>query len=301
MNGEKLMGAIGGISDRHVVEFAEVKPVAVHKTLWIKAASAAACLCLIVTGTVFFLQKDSPDTPPHDVSAPTQKGEIIWGIGTGDFEYQDYTALAKKGEIVIANPLKNAMNHPENAEDIFAVSVIEATGADKETIYNTFVKPLNLEEDYLESGIVFATKEQIEAFVCPKNLALVLSLGVAHYGDVPVDEAYLKTVKSETVIVNIYFKFNDDAAVAKHKEQLSGANEEEYEVVRRTIIKDEFNKMVTEFISDYDISEESIKYNSFFTSRITVELHADLLPAIMKDERVCSIFEYQDIHGWDMG
>ena len=60
-------------------------------------------------------------------------------------------------------------------ERLFAVLVTETTGASEEVVYETFVKPLGVEEDYLGAGIIFVTKEQLRELVCPEGLALVLS------------------------------------------------------------------------------------------------------------------------------
>lgn len=48
MNAEGLMRAIGGISDRHIEEFAVVKPVSSTKITWLKIVSIAACFAIIV-------------------------------------------------------------------------------------------------------------------------------------------------------------------------------------------------------------------------------------------------------------
>ena len=48
MNSEGLMRAIGGISDRHIEEFAVVKPVSSTKSTWLKIVSIAACFAIIV-------------------------------------------------------------------------------------------------------------------------------------------------------------------------------------------------------------------------------------------------------------
>lgn len=48
MNAEGLMRAIGGISDRHIEEFAVVKPVSSIKITWLKIVSIAACFAIIV-------------------------------------------------------------------------------------------------------------------------------------------------------------------------------------------------------------------------------------------------------------
>lgn len=48
MSNELLMNAIAEISDRHVLEFMDVKPRKKHKVVWISAISAAACIAMII-------------------------------------------------------------------------------------------------------------------------------------------------------------------------------------------------------------------------------------------------------------
>ena len=47
MNAEKLIRAIGGISDKHIEEFSVVKPVFSTKTTWLEIASIAACIAIL--------------------------------------------------------------------------------------------------------------------------------------------------------------------------------------------------------------------------------------------------------------
>ncbi len=51
MKAEKLMNAIGNINDRHIAEFAVIRQKK-HKTLWFKAALAAACFCIILSAAL---------------------------------------------------------------------------------------------------------------------------------------------------------------------------------------------------------------------------------------------------------
>lgn len=174
MSTEKLMNAISGISDRHITEFAVVRPVVWLRNRRLKIALAAACLCFALTGLAFLLNRggaayvDKTDMP--------QPGMIIWGGGFGDNEWNDYTDIAQMGCVTVAPVLESAMDDPGNGGGIFAVSVTEAGGASKESVYREFVEPLNVYEKYMENGIIFATKEQIESFVCPSDMAIVLSL-----------------------------------------------------------------------------------------------------------------------------
>ena len=49
MNNEQLFEAVAGISDKHILEFMDIKPRKKHKAVWISAVLAAACLLLIIT------------------------------------------------------------------------------------------------------------------------------------------------------------------------------------------------------------------------------------------------------------
>lgn len=174
MSTEKLTNAISGISDRHITEFAVVKPVVWLRNRRFKIALAAACLCFAVTGLAFFLNRGS--AVHVDTTDMPKPGMIIWGGGFGDNEWDDYTGDAQMGCVTVTPVLESAMEAPGNEDGIFAVSVTEAGGAPKENVYREFVKPLNVYEKYMETGIIFATAEQIESFVCPSHMAIVLSL-----------------------------------------------------------------------------------------------------------------------------
>lgn len=49
MNAEKLMKAIGDISDRHIEESAVIRPVSTTKITWFKVVSIAACFAIVLS------------------------------------------------------------------------------------------------------------------------------------------------------------------------------------------------------------------------------------------------------------
>lgn len=67
MNKKLLMDAIGGISDSHIAEFSDVKPLKKSAALWVKIVSAAACLALIMIAIP--LIHNLVNTPGSSVSA----------------------------------------------------------------------------------------------------------------------------------------------------------------------------------------------------------------------------------------
>ena len=82
MNGEKMMRAIGGISDRHIVEFAEVKPYAANRKAWIKYVTAAACICLICIAVFAVIQNRQVPAPPDDVTDRTADNYAALEVGS---------------------------------------------------------------------------------------------------------------------------------------------------------------------------------------------------------------------------
>lgn len=59
MNNERLFEAVAEISDRHILEFIDIKPRQKHKALRISVISAAACLLLTITAVQvgYFIKK----------------------------------------------------------------------------------------------------------------------------------------------------------------------------------------------------------------------------------------------------
>ena len=61
MNAERIMTAIGGISDKYIEKFADIRPCKkehLFSRFWVKYAAVAASICLIIS-TVFILQNQS--------------------------------------------------------------------------------------------------------------------------------------------------------------------------------------------------------------------------------------------------
>lgn len=174
MNAEKLMDAIGAISDRYIEEFAVVKRKA-KSPLWVKLATAAACVCLMLTAA-FGL----PHLLKHKegISYVSDPDETVWGDPKEQEDLSNELDRAAVGSIVISGPLKDAMEERGDDTAIFAVLIMETTGKPREYIYSSFVEPLDVREEYMEHGVVFITERQIRALRCPPDLSIILSLAV---------------------------------------------------------------------------------------------------------------------------
>lgn len=293
----------------------------------IKIAAAAVGLCTAVIGTVILVKNieskggrtnaNTPQESEANVQQPTsgksnaenitqevessvsQPQKVIWA-NSDDQIWKDYTEQSTKGSIILADELKTMMERSESPADIFAVRVTDTTGASDEDIYNNFVKPLGIDEEYIETGVIFATAEQINSFVCPSNLALVLYFAVKPYEDVWINEEYLETAGSEKIKVNVLLKFNGDAVLAKYKDELDALenNDEERLAFRQSIIKKEIAQVMDVFLDDYGISREEVKAG-IFTSQFAAELEPELIANLLKDERIEGILEAVDTPEFD--
>ncbi len=292
----------------------------------IKIAAVAAGLCIAVIGTVVLVKNieqkggrtnaNTPQESEANMQQPTsgkntenitqevetsvsQPLKVIWA-NSDDQIWKDYTEQSTKGTIILADELKIMMEKSENAADIFAVRVTDTTGASDEDIFNTFVKPLGIDEEYIETGVIFATAEQIKSFVCPSNLALVLYFAVKPYEDVWINEEYLETAGNEKIKVNVLLKFNGDAVLAKYKDELDALenNDEERLAFRQSVIKKEIAQVMDVFLDDYGISREEVKAG-IFTSQFSAELEPKLIAKLLKDGRVEGVLEAVDTPGFD--
>lgn len=167
MNAVQLDEAISAISDDYLMEFAQVDSKRAMAFRWF---FAAACLCLIVSVLVISLAVGERFAPPV---APPERN-VIWGEGTEDMRLEEGTV----GEIQIADNLRAAFMQSENHEDVFAIRVIEITGASREEVYTRFIQPLGVHEEYMDKGLIFATQTQVEQMHCPRELGVVFTLAL---------------------------------------------------------------------------------------------------------------------------
>ena len=191
-----LIDAIGYIDDAYLEKYFEMKEDVVcrrkkHRISVIKRyVSIAACICIIVTVFVWFpytLKKQMWETYETmgkfhvtDSESTQERSRVIGAIS--DENIDDYLGLSELGTVVIADTLKNAMESVNEDELIFfTVKLTETTNKEKAYIYDSFVKELGVTEDYMQEGVLYLTKNRIEALECPPDLALVLSLGVYPY------------------------------------------------------------------------------------------------------------------------
>ena len=169
MSIDQLMDAIGELDDGYIEEFAEVKP---PRRIW-GYLSAAACIALLFTLALIWTRGGHTGT--IEPSVPYEK--VIWAVQGGTVS-ADSTEQAKAGEIVITAQLGYALAKSKDPNDVFAVFVDETTGAAPEQIYEEFIKPLGIYEEYLDRRVIFATQEQVNGISSSERFGIVLDLAI---------------------------------------------------------------------------------------------------------------------------
>lgn len=200
MNADQFMAAVDGIKDEYIVECAVKSSIRKRRNLRVWSFSVA-CACffgVLVYSAVYLFT--------------TEQKHIIWNENADMYEYEHYITQASKGEIVITESLLNAAfmltpSGPDEPNDesayLLAVFVMETTGASKDEIYEKFILPLGVKEDYMKSGIIYITKKQLYSIECPDDLAVILSLAVKNNKGV----YHEKTIKNVAVRY-LVFGFN---------------------------------------------------------------------------------------------
>lgn len=199
MKKELIIEAIGNISDRHIMEFTNIDSIS--KTHHItRVFSIVACICIVVTiSTIAGLYCKEQLTSHHG-------GEnIIWG--DGDLHsYGDATKeTAELGVVKVTDELSAAFANSNSESDIFAIEVHEMSGTEKIDIYQQFILKLGVKEDYMENGIIFATKKQVASFECPTDMSIVLYLANKAEKDIVIiSKDNINDFDSEIFLVTVH-------------------------------------------------------------------------------------------------
>lgn len=301
MTAKLLMEAIGDIDESYIMEFVAVKEQKVRKIgVFKKYLALAASIVMVVSTSMVVGKIMSPSvvTPTIDME------QVIWRQGNMSQygEEFDFSKLVT-GNIYIGESLEDAFwNYPAEAT-VFAVSISEETGSSKKEVYERFVKQLDVAEEYMESGVVFATKEQIEGFSCPDDMLILLRHAYKEKRTISVemknvqnsylalsDELYaiinwqIENGLSEKIPVSIEYKDNYDAkeieemayALAKvDKEQMVNAKNEELLVMCDKVAqaRTQLNKLHIQQALEKFVTETGISYSD-------IENSCSLIPMI---------------------
>lgn len=302
MNGKLLMAAIGEVQDRYVMEFAQVEPVKKAQPLGIaKLLPLAACLCLILAGALTLIRpqelpKPQPGTSVPGTAAPSTvpSGNVIWAPGDlHSYEEPGDMALTEPGTIQVDKALTEAFERYSAEHNIFAIEVHELSGADRAAVYEQFVSKLGVAEDYLEHGLLFATRKQVEAFRCPQNMSIVLAWAVPMGENIALNRNNIQNVRSETLAVTVYLDDDVDnvmRALAKYEATMPP---DEYLELWRSSIEEAVEKAIHGVLEDHGISEDTLINKGIYLTNFTAELSKETVERLIGDPRVESITMYE--------
>lgn len=242
-------------------------------------------------------------------TSSTNNGDanIIWGSTIVDFSLDSSNNMHKltsDGRIMMTETLHGALNNPDNIESIFAIYL--HSEINREIIYNEFIKPLNIEEDFLKNGIVFLSKAQFENIMYPQNMSITFALAPnpnIQLGDnVIIDETYLSNMKDDDIIkVQINLLYNQEELEIITDETpymievspgtFSGYTEEY--MANIDYYRTERNKRIRKFYDAYRIPVEK-DYSLFHENNtgltITCDANKILLQKLLSDNRIDNIY-----------
>lgn len=288
MTAKVLMEAIGDIDESYIMEFADVKEQKVRKIdVFKKFLAIAASVVLVVLTSMVVGKIMNPSVVPPTID----REQVVWRQGNMSQygEEFDFSKLVT-GNIYIGDSLADAFWNFPAEETVFAVSISEETGASKEEVYEQFVKQLGVAEEYMESGVIFATKEQIEGFSCPADMLILLRHAYKEKTTISVemknvqnpyptlsDELYaiinwqITNSSSEKIPVSISYIDNYDAKkIEEMAYELANVDEEERHLselekcdkvarARTELNKQHIQQALEKFVIETGISESDIE------------------------------------------
>lgn len=285
MIARNVLDAIGDIDDFYIMEFSKIRQK--KRVVSRRLLAVAACLCLVITAVAvsFMPFSDDPTVPSSAVTIP--KGEVIWGTSDGDLSSNVFDHVSAE-EIFYTDALCAAFSRSVDDTDVFAIKVIEVTGASKEDIYERFVKPLGLYEEYISRGVIFGTQEQIKQIICPAEFGFVFALGSKTSEHILITKRYLETIDDGPIDVMVYISTR---------------------TVPETELLPDFDKIASlylevmqDVIDDYGIQPSQIKSLEPYRNVMYVKLNRDMLFELLNDERISRIWLTDSTaEGFDLG
>lgn len=144
------------------------------------------CASCLLTGCP---AEDLPDTAPTGTPGPTQTNptepEVFtppdWNTLYTVVDYdQSHAMIGKYGEepqsgaLYMSEHLYMYLSSGDLEDQLFGIMVYELTGAPTEEIYENVIKPLGIQENYLEARTIFVTQDQLAAISWPEEYTILL-------------------------------------------------------------------------------------------------------------------------------
>ena len=308
MNAESLMKAIGDIDDRHIEKsmFAE-KKIASKTVKNIYALVASICVFILCSALVYgyYLSICPSDGGGNVVSSETEDEnttpiidirKVVWRTEVHSFEAIDYEKITG-GMTVVAPSLKGAFEQYTDEDVVFAIFVEKVLGSHSE-VYNSFIKEAGVAEEYMEMGLIYATRQQVEKLSCDRNIAVVLHwANKSEEQDVQVTIDNCESILKEHQEVVVFF-VEDEIEVQSIMQELFAAekylSEEELRILRNAKFKELSEAIMKPVLEEYNISDADIIYKSNVLSYIRVILSKEQIVKMLEDERIGVVYMVGD-------
>lgn len=290
MRNELIMEAIGNISDKHIMEFANADSIRKRHLTHVFSMVASICIIVTLSGiTGLFWKEILPSTHGG--------GDIIWGDGD-IHSYEDSTnEKVKLGVVEVSDALEKAFSGSDSESDVFAMEVREMSGMEKVDVYQHFVLKLGVEEDYLERGIIFATKKQVASFECPANMAIVLYPADIEEKDTVINRENINNLESEMVLVTVNLKDDIENLLQEIGEYENILSPDEYQAKRLSAIQENVDATIHAVLDDYNIPNEILLAKGKYLPYFRAELSKETLEKLLEDNRVGTIIMHDSSAG----
>lgn len=80
------------------------------------------------------------------------------------------------GYVCITEQLMDIYRIEKETERLIAVYVEERSGISEIRVYEEFIKPLNVSENYMRNGVIYISPKQMTGLTCPKDMMIVLDV-----------------------------------------------------------------------------------------------------------------------------
>ncbi len=186
MNTATWMYAMDSIEDSLIEESAVVTPVNkrflmidLHRVVKIAIICTCITICVVSLGILVKHTKQSKkqknESPSTSVDEIEGTEYLIYAATSNDTE----TALANAqiGTVSLSTLLQKALQDCGDADNVFAVEVLTKPQTDRNRLCRELLSDVDFDEsNFLQTGIIFLKKHQIESLQCPEDIAVLLNL-----------------------------------------------------------------------------------------------------------------------------
>ncbi len=315
MTGLKMMEAVDGLSDKMILEFADVQPVRQERVgllHWLLPVAACLCLLLGAAGLYFMNQQDpgpSLEFPPVNSTQSTAQAStqppatsemskfynVVWaGADEETIVLADFLNELKVNTVTLGPVLQEAFEVYTEPNTLFAVRIQDAYGTESSIVLQKVKENLTMLKEP-EGSYLFLTKEQIQSIQCPEGMALWIGLvRKDRVGRITLE--VLEQMEQETLSVEVYFNFGNYLYYRNaYREGLFDSLEE-----MRAARSKEMMGLIEQCVTELGLAMEDITPKTVVVSYgFTAELNKEQIRRLLEEEWQDILFSIWESYGDD--